>query len=85
MEQEKLRKQQEELQKLLEERQDVMTPAEAGAEGPSAVSPMEVTESSPKRRRRAASTIDYVALNAQLEKEAQEGKAKAAAGSNGSA
>ena len=85
LEQEKLRKQQEELQKLLEERQDVMTPAEAGAEGPSAVSPMEVTESSPKRRRRAASTIDYVALNAQLEKEAQEGKAKAAAGSNGSA
>ena len=31
--------------------------------------------SSPKRRRRAATSIDYVALNAQLEKEAQASKA----------
>ena len=75
IEQEKLRKQQEELQKLLAEREEVagqpplidsemkadMPPA--GNEGPS----------SPKRRRRTAtSSIDYVALNAQLEKEAAE-------------
>ncbi|QDZ21400.1 putative histone deacetylase [Chloropicon primus] len=71
IEQEKLRKQQEELQKLLAERQDLDdNPAtnenreEAGLEGPS----------SPKRRRRGGGSIDYVALNAQLEKEAEAAK-----------
>jgi acetoin utilization deacetylase AcuC-like enzyme len=86
IEQEKRRKQQEELLQLLAEKEDIAgqghvldssmdlkmdqptatdAPAGTSTEGPS----------SPKRRRRAASSIDYVALNAQLEKEAQNGKA----------
>ena len=80
LEEERLRKQQEELQRLMAEGADdpVAVPGAAPA------MPMQLNEeaaglpsaeaegpSSPKRRRRAAASIDYVALNAQLEKEAQ--------------
>lgn len=66
IEQEKLRKQQEELQKLLAERQELEENNVTDA-----VVKDEEVPSSPKRRRRGGSSIDYVALNAQLEKEAQ--------------
>ena len=66
IEQEKLRKQHEELQKLLAE---ILELEEKNVTD--AVVKDEEVPSSLKRRRRGGSSIDYVALNAQLEKEAQ--------------
>ena len=84
IEQEKRRKQQEELLQLLAEKEDIAGQGHVLDSGmdlkmdqPAAEAPAPTNEgpSSPKRRRRAATSIDYVALNAQLEKEAQASKA----------
>lgn len=77
---EKRRKQQEELQKLLAEREEINTDLhDLHAMGANVEMPSHEGPSSPKRRRRSGgSSIDYVALNAQLEKEQQAAKNGAA-------